>query len=171
VDYWGCHKSRNVFFKINQLAAPINETELKILESRGRPNAIAARAIIRAGTGHKYWSKFDEARKTEIEKLAKEINLSLFTPPLKTPIKTLDLPVAGRVYSAQSLPLLFDLVNIANNVVPEKKSRAKVAILAPSKLIDPMADADGATTIEYLKKTKALAYRISSMFPSSLGTR
>jgi Protein of unknown function DUF262/HNH endonuclease len=164
-------KAEASFFKINQLAAPINETELTILESRSRPNALAARAIIRAGTGHKYWSKFDEERRTEIEKLAKEINASLFIPPLKTPIKTLDLPVAGRVYSAPALPLLFDLVNIANEVPLEKKKRGrkKAAGAATPKVADALADTDGATTIEFLKKTKALAYRISSMYASSLG--
>jgi Protein of unknown function DUF262/HNH endonuclease len=164
-------KAESSFFKINQLAAPINETELKILESRGRPNALAARAIIRAGTGHKYWSKFDEVRRAEIEKLAREVNLSLFTPPLKTPIKTLDLPIAGRVYSAQALPLLFDLVNIANDVVPEKKTRSKKVMSTPAttKQIDPMIDTTGALTASYLKKTKSLVYRISSVYASSLG--
>ena len=164
-------KAEASFFKINQLAAPINETELTILESRNRPNALAARAIIRAGTGHKYWSKFPEEKRTEIEKLAKEINLSLFVPPLQTPVKTLDLPVAGRVYSAQALPLLFDLVNIANNVPPEKKSKGKKKAAAPAtaKVIDPLDDADGAKTIDFLKNTKRLAYRISSTYASSLG--
>jgi len=167
-------KAEASFFKINQLAAPINETELTILESRSRPNALAARAIIRAGTGHKYWSKFDKVNRDEIEKLAKEINASLFMPPLKTPIKTLDLPVAGRVYSAQALPLLFDLVNIANEVPLEKKKKgrkkvAAAAVPAEPKLVDALADADGTATIEYLKKTKTLTYRISSMYPSSLG--
>src|SRR5690606_587712 len=114
-------KAETSFFKINQLAAPINETELTILESRHRPNALAARAIIRAGTGHKYWSKFDEDKRAEIERISKTINKALFAPPLKTPIKTLDLPIAGRAYSAQALPLLFDLVNIANDVPVDKK--------------------------------------------------
>jgi hypothetical protein len=164
-------KAEASFFKINQLAAPINETELTILDSRSHPNALAARAIIRAGTGHKYWFKFDDARKVELEKLAKEVNISLFTPPLETPIKTLDLPIAGRVYSAQALPLLFDLVNIANDVPLEKKKRGKkkAAVQPGPKATDPRADLDGAQTVEYLKNTKRLAYRISSGYPSSLG--
>jgi hypothetical protein len=162
-------KAEASFFKINQLAAPINETELTILESRNRPNALAARAIIRAGTGHKYWAKFSEERRTEIEKIAKEINTSLFIPPLETPIKTLDLPIAGRVYSAQALPLLFDLVNIANDVPPEKKKKGKKKKTAVSKITDPLGDPDGTRTIEFLKNTKRLAYRISSNYSSSLG--
>jgi hypothetical protein len=163
-------KAEASFFKINQLAAPINETELRILESRNRPNALAARAIIRAGTGHKYWSKFEDDKRTEIEKIAREINTSLFTPPLQTPVKTLDLPIAGRVYSAQALPLLFDLVNIANDVPPEKKKRGKKkAAEVTLKKVDPAADTDGTRTIECLKNTKRLIYRISSGYSSSLG--
>ncbi|WP_208492233.1 DUF262 domain-containing protein [aff. Roholtiella sp. LEGE 12411] len=49
-------KAESSFFKINQQAAPIDKTELKLLESRRKPNSIAARAIIRSGKGHKYWS-------------------------------------------------------------------------------------------------------------------
>jgi hypothetical protein len=165
-------KAEASFFKINQLAAPINETELTILESRARPNALAARAILRAGTGHKYWYKFSEERKTEIERMAKEINASLFVPPLTTPIKTLDLPIAGRAYSAQALPLLFDFVNIANDIAPEKKKRgkkSKTAVDAAPRVLDPLADRDGSETIDNLKNTRRLANRISSIHASSLG--
>lgn len=158
-------KAEASFFKINQLAAPINETELKILESRNRPNALAARAIIRAGTGHKYWAKFNETARTEIESLSKEINDALFLPPLSSPIKTLDLPIAGRVYSAQALPLLFDLVNITNDVRPEKKEKKKPGIVETG-IAD---DSDGTKTIQFLKNTKRLVRRISSTHPSSLG--
>lgn len=163
-------KAEASFFKINQLAAPINETELTILESRNRPNALAARAIIRAGTGHKYWSKFPDDKRAEIEKISKELNLALFEPPLETPIKTLDLPIAGRVYSAQALPLLFDLVNIGNDVTLEKIKKSKVAGQAkPVAQVDPLADETGERTIEYLKQTRRLINRISSEYASSLG--
>ncbi|MFN5474113.1 MAG: DUF262 domain-containing protein, partial [Pseudanabaena sp.] len=53
-------KAENSFYKVNQQAAPINKTELKLLESRKKPNSIAARAIIRSGKGHKYWSLFSD---------------------------------------------------------------------------------------------------------------
>jgi hypothetical protein len=165
-------KAEASFFKINQLGAPINETELTILESRARPNALSARAILRAGTGHKYWYKFSDAHKSEIEKTAKEINTSLFVPPLKTPIKTLDLPIAGRAYSAQALPLLFDFVNIANDVEMDKKKHGKknkTVLDAAPKVLDRLADLDGSKTIEYLKRTRQLTNRISSTHASSLG--
>jgi hypothetical protein len=97
------------FFKINQQAAPIDKTELKLLESRKKANALAARAIVRSGTGHKYWSGFSKQIQDDIESIAKDIHDTLFRPELHTPIKTLDLPVAGKGYSAQSLPVIFDL--------------------------------------------------------------
>ena len=52
-----------------------------------------------------------------------------FVPPLETPIKTLDLPVAGRGYSADSLKLILDVVEFVNKptriVTPVPKSRQK----------------------------------------------
>ena len=94
--------AENSFFKINQQAAPIDKTELKLLKTRQKPNSIAARAIIRSGKGHKYWSRFNEENQKEIQSLAKEINNILFNPELQTPIKTLDTPICGKVYSAQA---------------------------------------------------------------------
>lgn len=146
-------KAEASFFKINQQAAPIDKTELRLLQSRNKPNALAARAIIRAGTGHKYWSRFDEKSQAEIEKRAKEINNLLFTPELRTPIKTLDLPVAGRGYSSQTLPLVFDLVNIIND----------------HSTIKTVDDPDGQSTISYLKNCQRILDRVTGTHPSSLG--
>jgi hypothetical protein len=146
-------KAESSFFKINQSAAPIDKTELRLLQSRNKPNALAARAIIRAGTGHKYWSRFHEKIQTEIEKKAKEINSLLFTPELRTPIKTLDLPVAGRGYSSQTLPLVFDLVNLINDH-------------ASTEIPD---DTDGQLTISYLKNCNKILNRVTGTHPSSLG--
>lgn len=67
-------KAEASFFKINQQAAPINKTELRLLQSRNKPIALAARAVIRAGTGYKYWSRFSDEKKIEIDKEAKIIN-------------------------------------------------------------------------------------------------
>ena len=147
-------KAEASFFKINEQASPINETEKKLLKSRKKPNAIAARAIIRSGTGHKYWSKFEQEKQSEIESLAKEVNDILFTPKLQTPIKTLDVPLAGRGYSSQTLTLILDLINITNNITHE------------SLLTD---DETGEDTITILKKTRKILSRISGTHPSSLG--
>ncbi|HLL16738.1 MAG TPA: HNH endonuclease signature motif containing protein [Pyrinomonadaceae bacterium] len=148
-------KAEASFFKINQEAVPIDRTELKLLKSRNKPNALAARAIIRAGTGHKYWSKFAEEKKQLIESLAKEIHENLFTPILSIPIKTLDLPVAGQSYSSQTLPLVFELVNLAN----ESDSQTKPSV----------DDSSGDDTIKYLKTVRRISYRMSGTHPSSLG--
>lgn len=147
-------KAEQSFFKINQHAAPINDTELRLLKARKKPNAIAARAIIRSGGGHKYWSKFDEKIRAEIEELAKEINQLLFIPKLKNPIKTLDIPIGGKGYSKQSLPMILDTINIVNNVKDETK-------------LDN--DDTGEETIQYLKETRRTLRRITGTHPSSLG--
>jgi hypothetical protein len=146
-------KAEDSFFKINRKAVRIDETELKLLQARNKPNSLAARAIIRAGTGHKYWSRFSAEVQAEIEAQARAINELLFTPQLRTPIKTLDLPVAGRGYSSQTLPLVFDLVNLSNDV-------------SSKKIVD---DSDGQTTIAYLKNCRRILNRLTGTHPSSLG--
>ncbi|MGH8493312.1 MAG: HNH endonuclease [Moraxellaceae bacterium] len=147
-------KAEDSFFKINQSASPINKTEMKLLKSRACPNAMAARAIIHSGTGHKYWSGFEKEKQTEISEISKVINDLLFTPNLKAPIKTLDLPVAGKGYSAQTLPLVFDFVNLVNDKKYDEN--------AP-------ADKTGEETLNYLKSCRKMASRISGTHPSSLG--
>jgi len=147
-------KAEASFFKINEQASPINDTEKKLLKSRKKSNSISARAIIRSGTGHKYWSKFEVSKQTEIESLAKEINDLLFTPKLETPIKTLDVPLAGKGYSTQTLSLILDMINITNDI----KSDA-----------DLVDDLTGDETIKLLKRTKKSLSRITGTHPSSLG--
>jgi hypothetical protein len=146
------------FFKINQKAEPIDKTELSLLQSRKYPNALAARAIIRAGTGHKYWSLFSQEKQLEIERYARDITSLLFTPNYDTPIKTLDLPVAGKGYSSHTLPLIFDFVNIINDTPRNPKSDLKISI-----------DEDGQETIRYLKACDDIVDRISGDYPGSLG--
>jgi|SRR3989344_816393 len=148
-------KAEDSFFKINRQAAPINPTELKLLKARKKPNGLAARAIIRSGTGHKYWSKFSTEKQQEIEKLAKEINELFFIPPLKLPIKTLDLPIAGRIYSAQALPIILNFINIVNSLGSDDNN-------IPD-------DTTGEFTIEYLKKCRKIALKLNSNDSSSLG--
>ncbi len=159
-------KAERSFFKINQQGTAIDTTELRLLRARTRPNALAARAIIRRGTGHVYWKKFDADKRAEIEKLAQEINSCLFTPPLDTStIKTMDIPIAGRLNS--SLPLLFDMINISNKVeVPEEHKKPKDEAIEKSL---PPEDKDGAATIQFLRNAKRIAQRISSVEPLSLG--
>jgi hypothetical protein len=144
-------KAESSFFKINQQAAPIDKTELKLLEDRRKPNSIAARAIIRSGKGHKYWSLFSVEVQTTIQELASDINDILFNPRLQTPIKTLDLPIAGKLYSAQTLPLIVDMISIV------------------SKQNNKEDDETGDATIAVLKSVKKIANLLNSNHHSSLG--
>jgi hypothetical protein len=148
-------KAESSFFKINQQASPIDKTELKLLESRRKPNSIAARAIFRSGKGHKYWSSFSSETQHEIQEIAKDINKTLFEPKLQTPIKTLDIPIGGKIYSSQSLSLILDFVNIVNGIDANNKG------------VDD--DIIGDKTIKILKNTRKVAYRLIGNHPSSLG--
>lgn len=146
------------FFKINQAATALDKTELVILKNRRSPQAVAARAIVRGGDGHKYWSAYPQDKKDRIERLARELHQALYEPPLPSPIKTLDIPVAGKGYS--SLPFVFDFVNWANDL-PEltgRKAEEEAAV-----------DSDGAQTIKYLERVKDRLDLVTGSHPQSLG--
>lgn len=162
------------FFTINQSATEIHPMELRIIKARKKPNAIAARAIMRAGSGHRYWSDFGQQEQGEIESIAKEVYDLLFDPSLDTPIKTLDLPLAGRGYSADSLSLVVEFINVANNLKTEmwlgesiKKSRGKNKAKERTPAIPD--DADGSVTTAYLKAVRRIASRITGNQARSLG--
>lgn len=91
----------------------------------------------------------------QVQELAAEINEILFAPKLQTPIKTLDIPVGGKLYSSQTLPLILDLVNIVNDADFNSK--------------DIQDDETGEVTIQTLKNVKKVAYRLNSNHASSLG--
>ena len=155
--------AENSFFKINQAATPIDPTERRILKARESPHAIAARCITRAGTGHKYWSEFEQDQQNRIEELGKHIYLALYEPPLgEGAIKTLDLPVAGHGYN--TLPFIFDLVNHTSGV--------KIADSTRSKQVDKddlETDEDGSKTIQFLERVKYFVDRITGTSASCLG--
>ena len=157
-------KAEKSFFRINQGGTKIDPTERRILNARKSATALAARAILRAGTGHNYWEKFPEEIRTKIEELGREIYSLLFEPGLILPVKTLDLPLAGPGYGPHVLPFLFDLLNLVNDVsVPDSSNkRATKDDLLPE-------DVDGKKTIEYLTRTRSLVWRICSNHASSLG--
>ncbi len=149
-------KAEESFFKINEKASPIDNTEKKIIKNRNKPIGIAARAIMRSGSGYRYWSKFDNKRKNEVEQLAKDINDMLFLPEYTTPIKSLDLPIGGKILSNKGLALVHDTIMICNNLNEKELER----------IVD---DNDGINTVKYLKRTKRLLLRINSQHPGSLG--
>jgi len=163
------NKAEKSFFTINQQATAIDKTELRMIEERRKPNALAARAIIHAGTGHKYWSAFTQDIQLQIQQLAKEVYGMLYTPPFETPIKSLDVPVAGHGYSAESVKLVFDFVDFANRSKrpqgPIKSSFGRTY----RPILPANDDVSGAETIEYLKTVRKHLSRITGTYPGSLG--
>jgi len=147
-------KAEESFFKINQKAAPISETEMRLLQARKTPNGVAARAIVRSGNGHKYWSSFSEEKQDEIEKVAQEIHQLIFQPKLSNPIKTLDVPIVGNLSSSDKLEVILEFINIVNNISTDNQLGE---------------DSEGDKTLELLKQCKKVAQRINSNDISSLG--
>lgn len=147
------------FFKINSQGTPLDVVEGMLIRNRRKPIAISARAILRAGSGHRYWSSFPEASKREIESLAYDIYKRIFEPEATSPIKTLDVPLAGSVSPVDALALLIDFLTVA----AAKEQRELGAI---EKYED---DLDGSATVEVLKKCLRIADRITGQTPGSLG--
>ncbi|TEB15177.1 hypothetical protein Psfp_02353 [Pelotomaculum sp. FP] len=137
------------FFNINQQAAPIDPTELKLLQKRKTPNCIAARSIVKAGKGHKYWHNFSKENQEAIESISETIHDLLFEPGIVRPIKTLDLPICDK--SNNFLTLVYDYIRFINVGDSEKN------------------DEDGTKTIECLKKAERIARLFSSTSPGSYG--
>lgn len=155
-------KAEESFFTINQQASPINQTELKILRARKQPYGIATRAIFRAGQGHKYWSDFTPEIQEQIEEVSREIHELLFSPRLKTPIKTLDIPVGGKLKSANALALVLDFVCLANGIRIEGEK-------VNEHHSDKIKQDAGEATLRLLKRCYEVARRVNSVYPSSLG--
>ena len=105
---------------------------------------------------YKYWSIFSAENQNTIQQLASEINKIFFTPQLKTPVKTMDIPIGGKVSSAQTLPLILEFINQVNFVPSDFKD-----------LVDD--DLEGHETINHLKNARKIAWRINSVHASSLG--
>ncbi|HTQ60176.1 MAG TPA: DUF262 domain-containing protein [Candidatus Solibacter sp.] len=151
------HQAERSFFKINEQGVSLSDTEIILLRSRECPNAIAARAINQAGTGHRHWCKFAEENKDKIEKLGAELYTHCFKPPIAGPtIKTSVLPICGRHSSSSTLEMLLNLVNMTNKVaVDSSKHKAPL-----EELIEK--DVDGERTIEFLKNTRRTIISISN---------
>jgi hypothetical protein len=139
------------FVRINQQAAMITPQELELIKSRKHPNAIAARAIIRRGTGHKYWSSFSEQSQHTIEEQATELHRMIFDPPLKYPIKSLDLPAGGSVYSSLALRMVYDFIGVCVETAAAE------------------GDKTGQRTIDYLIRCRSVMRLMLSNHASSLG--
>ncbi len=144
-------KAEDSFIRINQQAAMITPSELELIKSRKKPNAIAARAVIRRGTGHKYWSLFPAPAQLKIQSLAADIHSLMFEPSLRYPLKTLDIPAGGSVYSGTALRMVYDFIGLSVGTT------------------DPADDEEGQRTIDYLTRTQRVMRMVLSNHPSSIG--
>lgn len=153
------------FIRINQAGTQIDHLEVRIIRAPRSALSVATRAITRGGTGHGYWQHFkSEEAKAKAPALGGEIHALLFEPQLKTPSKTLELPLAGAAYGMGVVRLSFDLVVLAAGLkIPDSTSRS---VTARDTL---PADDTGEDTIRYLKRTRAELGRILSADPCSFG--
>lgn len=152
-------KAEASFFKINTEGTPLDDIEELLLRNRRRPIAIASRAVIRAGKGHRYWSGFPVTSAARIEAVASELHRVLFDPEVKRPIKTLDLPLGGAKGVRTALQVLIDFMLIAC-----RDQRGN-----PAKLEDQLDDTDGSATTETLQRALKLAGRMTGNGNGSLG--
>lgn len=152
-------KAEASFFKINTKGTPLDDIEELLLKNRKKPIAIASRAVIRYGMGHKYWAPFADEIGNQIVSLAKELHTTLFDPELNTPIKTLDLPLGGSKGVRVALQVLIEFILTAN----------KNHLGKPSGIDEYDDDESGKKTVEVLTKAAELANRISGNDQGSLG--
>lgn len=161
-------RAERSFHTINTEQTPIGELEVRLIRDRKCANAIATRALVGAGTGRYSPPSFSSSVNSTIKALAKDVYDDLFVPPLETPIKTLDLPVAGRGYSAETMKLILDFVEFVNPVPADssqKRRGVKTDILAPTR----KEDADGSQTEGFLENVRKASSRIAGLKPQSLG--
>ncbi|WP_082596140.1 DUF262 domain-containing protein [Rhizobacter sp. Root16D2] len=146
------------FFKINSQGTPLDDTEEMLIKNRRKPIAIAARAILRSGTGHKYWSSFSEVHRNQIEGSAAEFYELLFEPESNLPLKTLDVPFGGSVSPVEALSLLIDFLTISGSRQAEALTIDKYPV-----------DETGEETLSVLRRSTEVLNRITGNSPGSLG--
>lgn len=152
-------KAEKSFFKINTKGTPLDDVEELLLRSRRKPISIAARAIIRAGKGHRYWSAFEASIAAQIEASATKLHSALFDPEVRTPIKTLDLPLGGPKGVRMALQVLIEVILIA---IRDQDG-------LPKSVADLPDDPDGLATVKTLNKTLSLMQRLTGNDGGSLG--
>lgn len=153
------------FYKINTQGTALEAVEELLIRNRRKPIAIGSRAILRAGTGHKYWSEFGPSRQLEIENLAAEFYKLLIEPEVDQPIKTLDLPLVGTASPIDAQQLLVEYLEITGSrkqVSKEEKDKV-------TKVAEYEEDQDGQQTIAVLRNSLAVVKRITGTGKESLG--
>lgn len=152
-------KAEKSFFNINSKGTPLDDIEEKLLKYRKNPIAISSRSIIRAGKGHKYWSKFDATIQQKIEEKSKKIHHILFDPEINRPIKTLDLPLGGAKGIRAALQILMDVLIICDGSAQK-----------PANSIEKYTDdEDGSETLRVLQACLGVVSRITGNDNGSVG--
>ena len=146
------------FFKINTQGTPLDNTEEMVIRNRRKPIAISARAILRAGAGHKYWSSFPDGKVREIEDRAAQLYKLLFEPEIEEPLKTLDVPLGGSVSPVDALALLIEFLAIVSS--PDGKMKL---------ISDDVDDQTGDATLRVLVNSLEIVKRLTGNSPGSLG--
>lgn len=132
--------------RINSTAVAISTEELELIETRRLPTGIAARALMRAGTGYEYWGHLLEPHKSQIKETAALVYDQLIEPIATYPVLALDLPAPKRGYSANSLKTIVDLVRIVNTFMG-----------GPKKL---EVDTSGVETLQHLERIRSATTRV-----------
>jgi hypothetical protein len=153
--YGDADKAESSFFKINTQGSVLDPTESRILQNRRKAPALAARSVVRAATGHQYWSKFDKDVQDSIAKRATSIHRSLFAPEIQSPIKTIDLPIGGSSSVTDALDLL---INLSEMVDPARRAIEKYG-----------DDPDGAETLNILTNLEKVTSSLIGNQSKSLG--
>lgn len=149
------------FFAINSQGTPLDETETYLIKNRSTPVSIGARAIVRAGFGHPYWSAFNQKNQSEVVRIAAQLHELIFEPEVTTPLKTLDLPLGGSKSPVDALAVLIDFLAVSDF----NKPRGEEIVDATAFKRDETGDA----TIEALKSGLKIANRITGNSAESLG--
>ncbi|MBF0517148.1 MAG: DUF262 domain-containing protein [Nitrospirae bacterium] len=152
------------FYKINSQGTPLDEIEELLIRNRKKPIAIGARAILRSGTGNKYWSEFDDSHQMKIKELSRTLYELLFEPEMDIPVKTLELPFGGIVSPLDALSVLVELLTITSAQYKTENGKTK------SKNISDYDDDDsGKDTIDVLNRCINVLNRVTGNYAGSLG--
>lgn len=157
-------QAAKAFVRINQGGTEIDSLEARILFAAKSALSVATRAIVRSGVGHPYWKHFtEESARDRVPAIGKQIHELLYEPELKSPIRDVNVPLAGAVQSTQALRLAFDLVTTANGMVVPDSTRSNIDK-------EPLPDDEtGSDTLNLLRRTRKVIWMVLSKEPNSFG--
>ena len=152
-------KAEASFFKINTEGTPLDDIEELLLRNRRRPIAIAARAVIRAGKGHRYRHVPDRCREANRE-CGRRPSPNVIRSRAKAPSQNpRPLPLGGAKGGRTALQVLIDFM-----LISARDQEGK-----PAKLQDQVNDDTGDATVEVLRRSLRLAGWMTGNTNGSLG--